>query len=61
MYFGSDVLFFPWSTLAPRAPFVRAKTTVPWQMAPTGMPFSKASATLAKSASASKYWRMPGA
>jgi hypothetical protein len=62
MYLGRHVVRRSNRTLFPVAgSIVRARTMTPWQIAPTGRSRLQNSATLARSTSLPRYWRIPGA
>ena len=62
MYLGRHVVRHPASTLRPvAASRVRASTSTPWQMAPTGLPSRQKPATWSRSTGEPRYCRIPGA
>ena len=62
MYLGRHVVRHPARTLRPVADSrVRASTSTPWQMAPTGLPSRQKPATRSRSTGEPRYCRIPGA
>src|SRR5580698_1263017 len=63
MYFGRQVVRRSARTLRPHLPGsrVRASTSTPWQIAPTGLPSDQNRPTCSVSRAEPRYWRIPGA
>src|SRR5258708_14594348 len=62
MYLGRHVVLRSARTLRLVAGSrVRASTSTPWQIAPTGLPRAQNRATCSRSSGEPRYWRIPGA